>query len=145
MALKRKKPKYGVYEAAGGLLWRRQAGVNQLAVIHRRVYGDWSLPKGMRKKKETFHQAALREVYEETGCRARLLSLAGSISYMAFGWPKIVVYWHMLLLEDRDFETNDEVDALQWLEVDRALELLSHENERILLDRNRDFWQNDLP
>ena len=45
----------------------------ELAVIHRPKYDDWSLPKGKLKPGEGFCEAALREVEEETGCRARLL------------------------------------------------------------------------
>ena len=60
--------------AAGGVVLRRDgAGLSRVAVIHRPKYMDWSLPKGKLENGEGFEEAALREVEEETGFRARLL------------------------------------------------------------------------
>ncbi len=50
-------------EAAGGIVERD----GRIAVVHRPRYDDWSLPKGKLDRGETFEQAALREVHEETG------------------------------------------------------------------------------
>lgn len=49
-------------EAAGGLVFNRKG---EFLVIRRR--DRWDLPKGKLEKGETFGQAALREVEEETG------------------------------------------------------------------------------
>ncbi|MGB2603427.1 MAG: NUDIX domain-containing protein, partial [Candidatus Sulfotelmatobacter sp.] len=58
--------------AAGGVLSRQTpAGGDEVLVVHRKRYGDWTLPKGKLKPGESFAAAALREVAEETGCRAR--------------------------------------------------------------------------
>src|SRR5919107_5088546 len=54
--------------AAGGLIVRD----GRVAVVHRPKYDDWSLPKGKLDPGEGFVEAALREVEEETGFRARL-------------------------------------------------------------------------
>jgi 8-oxo-dGTP diphosphatase len=139
MTAKQKQPKKGVTQAAGGLVWRNQDGVEQLALVHRPAYDDWTLPRGKLKKKETFQQAALREVDEEAACRARLVSLAGSTCYIAFGWPKVVVFWNMELLERKPFLPDDEIDQLLWLPVDQALERLSYEDERQLVRKNQAF------
>ena len=53
--------------AAGGVVVRREGRRNRIAVIHRPKYMDWSLPKGKLEKGESFEEAALREVREETG------------------------------------------------------------------------------
>jgi 8-oxo-dGTP diphosphatase len=50
-------------QAAGGVLMRD----GLLAVVHRPRYDDWSLPKGKLDRGESFEDAALREVWEETG------------------------------------------------------------------------------
>ena len=51
-------------QAAGGLVVRPDG---RIAVIHRPRYDDWSLPKGKLERRESFEEAAVREVLEETG------------------------------------------------------------------------------
>ncbi|MFM9127621.1 MAG: NUDIX domain-containing protein, partial [Solirubrobacterales bacterium] len=49
-------------EAAGGVILRE----GLVCVVHRGRYDDWSLPKGKLDVGESFEEAALREVREET-------------------------------------------------------------------------------
>jgi 8-oxo-dGTP diphosphatase len=58
--------------AAGALLWREEKGKLLIALIHRSRHGDWSFPKGKVDPGETFPEAAVREIYEETGLKIRL-------------------------------------------------------------------------
>ncbi len=81
--------------AAGGLLWRTTPKGRELAVIHRARYGDWTLPKGKLQPGEDWQKAALREVKEETGCEAKLVSFAGTVRYPVKGTPKLVLFFNM--------------------------------------------------
>jgi 8-oxo-dGTP diphosphatase len=119
----------GVIQAAGGLVWRS----GRLAVIHRLKRGDWSLPKGKLEPGETFPDAALREVAEETGCRARLGEFAGYTLYSVKRGPKLVLFWHMFASGSYRFEPNDEVDRIEWLRPSEALSRLDHAAERRLV------------
>jgi 8-oxo-dGTP diphosphatase len=118
-----------VIQAAGGLLWRS----GRLAVIHRPKRGDWSLPKGKLEPGETFPDAALREVAEETGCRARLGEFAGYTLYRVKRGPKLVLFWHMVAVGSQRFEANGEVDRIEWLRPSEALSRLEHVAERRLV------------
>jgi 8-oxo-dGTP pyrophosphatase MutT (NUDIX family) len=81
-----------IIRAAGGLLWRTgKDGRRRLAVIHRPHREDWSLPKGKLKDGEHWEEAALREVEEETGCKARIASFAGAVHYVPKRTPKVVL------------------------------------------------------
>src|SRR5262249_61505816 len=84
--------------------------------------------------------AALREVAEETGVRALLGEHAGTVEYDdREGRPKIVQYWRMTVGHDPGPPApNDEVDALRWVELDDALELLSYEHDVELVRALRD-------
>lgn len=120
----------GLVRGAGGLLWREEAGARRLAVIHRPHRGDWSLPKGKLRRGETFRAAAVREVAEETGCRAPLGEFAGYALYERRGRSKLVLFWHMAARDVAPFVPNDEVDRLDWLTPVEALARLDHEVER---------------
>jgi 8-oxo-dGTP diphosphatase len=112
--------------AAGGVVMRD----GLVAVVHRPRYDDWSLPKGKLDSGETFEEAALREVEEETGLRARLVRGLPSVEYVVRDRPKVVRYWLMEVESDPGFEPNDEVDDLRWLSPADALELLTYDRDK---------------
>ena len=58
--------------AAGAVLSRRGEQGDEVALIHRGRYNDWSLPKGKREPGEHVLETAVREVAEETGIRVIL-------------------------------------------------------------------------
>lgn len=105
----------------------------EVAVVHRPRYGDWTLPKGKLDRGETFEQAALREVVEETGFTCALVRELGSSQYEdGKGRPKIVRYWEMAVTGG-EFQENDEVDELRWLAPAEAATLLTYERDRELV------------
>ena len=121
-----------VIEAAGGVLWKKTSSGCKLAIIHRQRYDDWSLPKGKREPGEGWEQTALREVWEETGCKATLGEFIGSASYVIHHSvrPKVVLFWHMHTESTNSFQVNDEVDHIKWVSPKKALKLLSYQDER---------------
>ncbi len=122
--------------AAGGLVWKRTPEGAKVAVIRRSRYDDWSLPKGKLKGNETWEEAAVREVKEETGCDVRVTGYAGSTSYHAKGKPKIVLYFMMEAVKECLFRDTREVKEMAWLSVQDALKKLDYEVERALLSRS---------
>jgi 8-oxo-dGTP diphosphatase len=121
----------GPVEAAGGVVLGAQGRV---ALVHRPKYDDWSLPKGKLDPGESFEQAALREVEEETGLRARLVRELPSVQYRDNkDRPKVVRYWLMEVEHDPGFAPNDEVDELRWVPPDEALRLLTYDRDRDVL------------
>ncbi|HUK65829.1 MAG TPA: NUDIX hydrolase [Anaeromyxobacteraceae bacterium] len=121
--------------AAGGLLWRRVSAGWRLAVVHRPRHDDWSLPKGKLERGESFGEAALREVREETGAGARILRFAGLTFYLVGRRPKLAVFYEMQFEEDFEWEPGEEVDEVAWLEPHRACERLHYPSERRLVLR----------
>jgi 8-oxo-dGTP diphosphatase len=120
--------------AGGGVLLRRDGDRRtRVAVIHRPKYMDWSLPKGKLEKGESFREAALREVEEETGYRSRELGELSSVSYRdRKGRSKLVRYWLMEPVKGK-FKPHGEVDELRWLTPREADGLLTYEHDRKLV------------
>ena len=80
--------------AAGAVLWRPGADGPEVALVHRRRYDDWSLPKGKSLPGEHVLLTAVREVAEETGVRVVLGPRLPSTHYQQHGnRPKTVDYW----------------------------------------------------
>jgi 8-oxo-dGTP diphosphatase len=122
--------------AAGGVVWRRGGDEVEICVVHRPRYDDWSLPKGKVDPGETFEQAALREVEEETGLVCALGSKLPDVTYDDHkGRSKLVRYWTMAAEPGAgdSFTPNDEVDEVRWLPPAEANALLSYEPDRELL------------
>jgi 8-oxo-dGTP diphosphatase len=121
-----------VVQAAGGLVIRRCDDVLQIALVHRPVHHDWSFPKGKLELGESFEDAALREVREETGLVCRILRFIGHTEYVdRKGRPKAVAYW-VMAAETGSFSPNGEVDELRWVTLVEAGYLLSYPRDREL-------------
>ena len=120
--------------AAGGVIHRvDDDGEREVLIVHRPRYDDWSLPKGKLEPGETEAEAALREVFEETGLDCALGPEMGSIEYIDHqGLHKVVRYWAMTL-RGGEFRTNEEVDETQWLPVPEAAAILSYDRDRALV------------
>jgi 8-oxo-dGTP diphosphatase len=117
--------------AAGGLVIRD----GMVAVVHRPKYDDWSLPKGKLDPGEGWEEAAVREVEEETGVRARIVAeLAPSRYRDRKGRPKTVRWYRMDVVDAGTFEADAEVDELRWLTPEEARALLHYDHDRALLE-----------
>ena len=119
-------------QAAGGVVVRD----GLVLLVHRARHGDWTLPKGKLEAGETWEQAALREVREETGLACVLGDALGSTFYEPGGTAKEVRWWLMTPVGEPG-ELDGEVDELRWVTLDDARPLLSYKTERDLLSRLR--------
>lgn len=122
--------------AAGALLWREiAAGEIEIALVHRPRYDDWSLPKGKIDENETALACAYREVFEETGIKARFTRQLGSVEYEDNGAQKRVKYWVAQALGASVFVANEEVDQLRWLKPTDSIELATHQSDKEMIER----------
>lgn len=119
--------------AAGGVMVRDGA----VAIVHRPYRSDWSIPKGKLDPGESFEQAAVRELREETGFTVELGDELPPVRYHDHrDRPKLVRYW-LMRVTGGTFTANDEVDELRWLAPDDAAEILTYPADRALVRSDR--------
>jgi 8-oxo-dGTP diphosphatase len=135
-----------VIKAAGGILQRSTPRGDEVMVVYRKRHQDWTLPRGKVKDGESFQEAAMREVQDETGCSCRIGNYLGTISYSDNGVPKVVLFWKMTFVEDKGARSNDEIGEALWLPIAAAIERLTHAQEKALLSRVGSLpKQSELP
>ncbi len=125
--------------AAGAILWRIEKGQFKVAIIHRARYDDWSWPKGKLDRGETYAEAAVREIREETGLKVSLGVHLAEIHYpLKNGEDKEVHYWAAHVsdkaLAASKFKPSEEVAQVDWKTIAQARSLLTYEFDQVPLD-----------
>ena len=124
--------------AAGGIVGR---GGKILLVQVRNLEGEivWTFPKGHLEKNETWLEAALREVEEETGWKCRNRGLLSNVTYRfrRDGKPvfKRVRWYRMEPLEKTGKPDADEIRRTKWIDAGRAAKFLSYPSDGRVLAR----------
>ena len=128
--------------SAGGVVYRRSDDDIEVLLASRRTRrGElaWGLAKGGVEQGETFEDAALREVLEETGYTAEIEASLGDTRYFyVWGDTRIRKTVHFFLMRctggdpaDRD----DEMEEVRWFPLQRALKRAAYRGEREVLGR----------
>lgn len=124
--------------SAGGLVLRRRESTYDALLIGRGTPRIWTLPKGHVEHKESHEQAALREVREETGCWAEIITKLNDISYWFYlnraKHKKSVTFYLMRYLSGDTANHDHEVDEARWFDIVQAKKALKYVNEKRLID-----------
>jgi 8-oxo-dGTP diphosphatase len=118
--------------AAGVVVIRRHVAgsgkvTEQTLIVHRPHREDWSLPKGKVDPGEHLLLTALRECDEETGLLVTLGPPLTTASYLDNGVPKTVRYWLAHERLDSGFTPDDEIDAIEWVDLSEIPSRLTYE------------------
>jgi 8-oxo-dGTP pyrophosphatase MutT (NUDIX family) len=126
-----------VVRAAGGVVWRDGAGGLEILLVHRDRYGDGSFPKGKLDPGESWEEAAVREVREETAITPVLGRELASTDYLdRHRRPKRARYWAMTVARDDGFVPDEEISAVDWVPIDQVADRLTYPRD---LDVLRSF------
>ena len=103
-------------------------------VLRRTLRGEWVFPKGWIDPGETPEVAAIREVREETGVRATIVSPAGCFPYEADGEARQVAYYVMRVTDTPEWADHAGMDAAAF-PVHEVGDVLTFLNNRELWDK----------
>ena len=122
--------------SAGGIVFNNQG---QVLITQHSQNKHWSFPKGLIDPGQTSEQAALREVKEEGGVEAKILSKLGYNKYVyTFNGEKIfkVVTYFLMEYVSGDPKDHDwEVSDIGWYAPENALKQLSFSQDKELLKK----------
>ena len=123
--------------SSGGAVISYRDGRPFVAMIATRNRTRWGLPKGAVSKGETSEQAALREVQEETGILADIVTPLDTIEYFFRAGDtlirKRVDFYLMQYVGGQLTPQLSEVDDVEWVELSEAIQRASFESEKKLL------------
>jgi len=139
--------------SAGGVVVRRLRGRWMLAAIQPagRKPPVWALPKGIIDLGEKPEETALREVAEETGVEARLVTKLGDIRYV-YTWAgervfKVVSFYLLRYRRGRlgeiAPEQKIEVADARWFPLEEAARLLAYKGEREIAEKALAFTRDN--
>jgi 8-oxo-dGTP pyrophosphatase MutT (NUDIX family) len=126
--------------SAGGVVVRGEQAI-VIVPTRRGAQGQkvLALPKGHVDPGETPDQTALREVREETGVEATLVEKLGDVRYFyQRGGKRIfkrVTFYLFEYLDGSLEDHDDEVEEARWVPLSEAVEALSYEGERQMVER----------
>jgi len=121
------------YTHAGGIVWRLEGGARQyLLVRSRRDASHWVLPKGHIDPGESPEDAARREVREEAGVEAAIVTRAGVDVYTLDGKEIRTLYFGMRF--ERSCPADEDRDVC-WLGFPEVCAKAGFEGARKLIER----------
>jgi 8-oxo-dGTP pyrophosphatase MutT (NUDIX family) len=123
--------------SAGGVVHRTDDGRIEIVLVRRRLPPLWALPKGTPDSGETLAETAIRETSEETGLRVEIEQPIRSIAYFFVHgrtrFHKTVHFFLMRPIGGRLEDHDHEFDEVRWIQIDEALQLMTHATERMVV------------
>jgi len=124
--------------SAGGVVFRKADDAIEIAIVQIADELRWHLPKGLIDPGETFEQAALREVREESGIDAEIVGPIDTIDYWFYAeydgarrrYHKFVHFFLMQAIGGNVGDHDHEVVESRWVTVDDAMAMLYFKTER---------------
>lgn len=112
-------------------------------LLLKKYNGDWVLPKGRVEEGEKLHIAALREVFEESGVKAKIIKYIGKANYKYKNMQEDktvskTVYWYLMESNNMDCTPQRKegfIDA-KFVHRDKAEGIVRYEDEKKIIKKS---------
>lgn len=128
--------------SAGIITFRMRNDQPEFLLLHY-PHGHWDLPKGKLEQGESLREAALRELEEETGLSARIIDgFQEGLDYIFRHNRQLIqktVSFFVGQASEGQVRISHEHIGFEWLPYDQAVERLTFDNAKVVLERAKDF------
>lgn len=129
-------------QSAGIITFSRKNHEEKFLILHY-LSGHWDFPKGKLEPGESYRQAAHRELEEETGLSAEIITgFQESLTYTFKERGKLIkktVTFFVGTTEEQPIRLSREHTGYLWLPYEKAYEKLTYQNAKDLLQKAHDF------
>ena len=124
--------------SSGGIVFCQKDQEWQVLLVKHAATKYWGFPKGVvadHQKNESLKEAALREVQEEGGVKAKIITALPSPTRYQTSWrgepiDKTVHYFVMQYLSGNPNNHDQEVSQAGFFTIEQASQTLTYENDR---------------
>ncbi|MBI2448021.1 transcription antitermination factor NusB [Candidatus Microgenomates bacterium] len=134
--------------SSGGIVYRLDENKTIYFLAIKNIYNKWTFPKGKVEEGETWQEAAIREVKEETGIES--VDIQGEIGDIKFTDKsdtepiKKTVHFFLMRTEQRETKKNDvkeHINDVAWMTEEKLRQNLDYPNLVELLDKAKEMME----
>ena len=101
-----------------GCIVRKENKILMVKEAKKKCYGQWNYPAGHMEEGEKITDAAIRETFEETGCKVNLTGVLPICSFNKLEGTRILVKFTADVIEENITFDTDEILDVQWIDID---------------------------
>lgn len=93
----------------------------------KRCYGQWSFPAGHLEKNESIKDGAIREVFEETGCKVKLIGVL-PVQHEFSNDDNLIMIRFVASIEEENIKFNEqEILDVKWIDINEIKKMKKDE------------------
>lgn len=114
----------------GGIV-QKEDKILMVKEAKKKCYGKWNIPAGHLEEGETIHEGAIREIFEETGCKVELIGMLPIINRKIENATDtlILITFIAKLKEEKICFNEEEILDVKWISK-KELENMNNESLR---------------
>lgn len=101
-----------------GCLIVRDNKVLMVKEAKKKCYGQWNIPAGHIDEPEKITDAAIREIYEETGCKVKLTGVLPMLTVIKENEQKLMVRFTADIIEENIKFDTEEILDVKWIDIE---------------------------